>query len=110
MKLKILLIILVVCYGKSQSVHNINRAVESLSYFVGDIDFSKNNFTEEMKIESIIKGLERNFMAIKDQLSLACRNTLRKKFAPAIVYISKKDYKGLIRWLVTTKNVYCKFF
>ena len=108
MMLKIIFVILVVGYGKSQSVHNVNSAIESLSYFVGDVDIP-HNVTEEMKMKLIIQGLESNFMAIKDKLSSACKTTLLKKFQPALVYIMKKDYKGLIGWLVKTKNVYCKF-
>lgn len=107
MILRIIFMILVVGYGKSQSVHNVNSAIESLSYFVGDIDIPQN-LTKEMKMETIVKGFERNFMAIKEQLSPACINILVKKFLPAYLYIQKKDYEGLIRWLVKTKNVYCK--
>lgn len=88
----------------SQDVRAVNKIIQSFE-ILGAPNIKGINATE--KIEVVLKALKNNFEVNKVKgLSKECFSEVYRIFGPALQYIEKKDYAGLIQWLLKSGVIY----
>jgi len=96
------------CNTHAQDVQMTEQVIKSIQFFTNGIVYKQNTSLDE-KMEASLTGFMNNARRIKNSLSSKCFVQLSKMFEPALKYIDKKDYAGLIKWLFATKNIYCTY-